>query len=1158
MKTKIESLYKLTEANQHRAANPQTSAWVSASAGSGKTKVLTDRVLNLLLSGVSPQRVLCLTFTKAAAAEMAQRINSELGSWAVSNSNDLKSKLILLTQGSVNSSQMNRARRLLAQVLEVPDGMKIMTIHAFCQSVLSRFPIEAGVLPNFSVMDEWDTNDLLKNVQLDLIVNSQVIDSDLTSAVVNLTNSFHEMQFPKLMTELTKSRSRIGDLIDKHGGVDPLIEAVYETLNLSENKDPKKILERACEDVSFNFEGLNKCIKYLNQGSEKDKLHSEIIKKWLHNSSQRIDFFDEYLSCFLTKNDSIRNRLITNPVIEKYPKSEIFMAEEANRLHAIKQNLKSVNIAEITSSVIHLANGIMETYTSHKSSRALLDYDDLIIRTRQLLEAQGNAAWVLYKLDGGIDHILIDEAQDTNSDQWRIIASIANEFYDGIGSEAEKLNSQGLPSRSIFAVGDVKQSIFSFQGAEPEEFGVMRKHFSKKAINSQNFWEDVSLDVSFRSTEPILKVVDSVFSKEPASIGVVKTDETLEHLPIRSGDGGCVEIWPPLKNTGPTAPLSWKPPVERVSSIGVEERLAGLIARRISSWVQTGEILESYNRPIEPSDIIVLVRRRTPFVDSLVRSLKDLGIPVAGVDRMLLTDQLVVMDLLALGEFLLLPEDDLNLATVLKCPLIGLNDEDLYKLAYKRSGTVWESLRDQSVKIKKYNTAYTYLLKLLNSVDFVKPYELYAQLLNQGGRALILSSLGPESADPLNEFLSLALAYEKNNTPSLQGFLKWVTSSQTEIKRDLDQATGAVRVMTVHGAKGLQAPIVILPDTMQTPKKIPQLLWHKDILLCTPKKSDQDKTTSAAYEYAQKIQIEEYRRLLYVAMTRAADRLYICGWETKNRPPEHCWYNLINNAMQDIAQSTECQFLATDSENVDHGILRLDSPQIEKPSSKNKTAHKFSTSSPPSWAMELPPKEGSMLPRIVPSGAKQNHQTQSLTSYINDNNQFNRGNIIHHLMQWLPTLPYETREQEARKYLAKSYFNIPSKILDKILMETQEILQDKKFSNLFSSASIAEVPISGVVSGSDGFKRVISGQIDRLLISNKSITVVDYKTDLHPPKSSESVKPIYLRQISAYRTLLKDAYPGFIIKCYLLWTETPHLMELPHTLLDKHSVTNVK
>ena len=1158
MKTNIEPLYKLTEANQHRAANPQKSAWVSASAGSGKTKVLTDRVLNLLLSGVSPQRILCLTFTKAAAAEMAQRINSELGSWAVSNSNDLESKLIILTQGSVNLSQMNLARRLLAQVLEVPDGMKIMTIHAFCQSVLSRFPIEAGVLPNFSVMDERDTNDLLKNVQLDLIVNSQVIDSDLTSAVANLTSSFHEMQFPELMTELTKSRSRIGDLIDKHGGVEPLIEAVYKTLNLSGNKDPKKILKKACEDVSFNLEGLNSCIKYFHHGSERDKLHSEIIKKWLHNPHQRIDFFDEYLSCFFTKDDRIRKRLITKPIIEKQPKSEIFMAEEAHRLYAVKQNLKSVNIAEITSSIIHLANGIMKTYTSHKSSRALLDYDDLIIRTRQLLETQGNAAWVLYKLDGGIDHILIDEAQDTNSDQWRIIASIANEFYDGMGSESENLKSQGLPSRSIFAVGDVKQSIFSFQGAEPEEFGVMRKHFSKKASNSQNLWEDVSLDVSFRSTEPILKVVDAVFSKTPASIGVVKTDEALKHLPIRSGDGGCVEIWDPLKNIGTSAPHSWKPPVERVSSIGVEERLAGLIARRISSWVQTGEILESHNRPIEPSDIMVLVRRRTPFVDSLVRSLKDLGIPVAGVDRMVLTDQLAVMDLLALGEFLLLPEDDLNLATVLKCPLIGLNDEDLYKLAYKRSGTVWESLCEQSVKIEKYKPAYKFLLKLLNSVDFLKPYELYAQLLNQGGRALILSSLGPESADPLNEFLSLALAYEKNNTPSLQGFLKWVTSSQTEIKRDLDQATGAVRVMTVHGAKGLQAPIVILPDTMQTPKKISKLLWHKDILLCTSKKSDRDETTSVAYEYAQKIQTEEYRRLLYVAMTRAADRLYICGWENKNDPPEHCWYNLIKGSMIDIAEPTKCQFLANDSEGKDGMVLRLDSIQTEEPNIENKIIHNFLTSPPPSWAIELPPKETKILPRIVPSGSKQNNQTQSLIQNINDNIRFNRGNIIHHLMQWLPTLPFETREKAARKYLSKSYFQVPTEIINKILIETQEILQDEKFSDLFSSASIAEVPISGIVSGSDGLKRVISGQIDRLLILNKSITVVDYKTDLYPPKSPKSVGPSYLRQMSAYRTLLKDAYPESIINCYLLWTETPHLMEIPDILLDKYSVINVK
>ncbi len=847
-----EQLLQLTEANQRRAANPRASAWVAASAGSGKTKVLTDRVLSLLLAGVAPQRILALTFTKAAAAEMAQRINAELGNWAIADEQELAPKLAALTRGPVDAARFGRARRLFAQVLDEPDGMKIMTIHAFCQSVLRRFPIEAEVVPHFAVMDERDSSELLEAVQLELMVRAQDDDGALAEAVADITSRIHESRFPDLMAELTGARGRIADMIARHGGVDPLVAAIYGVLGLNAGETPGAIIGTACGGASFDGEALRRAATALSQGSIADQKRASIIGRWLTEPDSRSRLFEAYRGVFLTQAGEVRKSLITKPALASDAQAGEFLAVEAARIHATCARLRSANIAQATTVLIRIADALIDSYTRHKSARALLDYDDLIIRTRQLLEAEGRAAWVMFKLDGGIDHILIDEAQDTNPDQWRVVAALADEFFTGFGPRDEALEDARLPARSVFAVGDVKQSIYSFQGAQPQAFEGMRRYFNRRAVDAERGWDDVRLDVSFRSTGPVLQAVDAVFARDPARIGVVDGEEPLQHLPIRSGAGGCVEIWPPLKPIGPPEPEPWKPPVERVSVAGARERLAGLVARRIASWIHNGDVLESRGRAIEASDIMVLVRRRGSFVEALVRALKDLDVAVAGVDRMVLNEQLAVMDLLALGDFLLLPEDDLTLATVLKGPLLGFNDDDLFDLAHQRDGSVWQALRRRAVDDPRFARAHDYLARLLGEVDFLRPYELYAQILNRGGRASILLRLGPDAADPLDEFLSLALAYERTNTPSLQGFLHWMATGRAEVKRDLEQAGGAVRVMTVHGAKGLQAPIVILPDTMQVPVASPQLLWPEagDIMLWAPRADDRDEAATAAHERA--------------------------------------------------------------------------------------------------------------------------------------------------------------------------------------------------------------------------------------------------------------------------------------------------------------------
>jgi len=1151
-------LHRLTEAAQRQAANPRASAWVAASAGSGKTKVLTDRVLSLLLAGVAPQRILCLTFTKAAAAEMAQRVNAELGKWAIAEEQDLAAKLTALTGGPVDAERFARARRLFAQVLDVPDGMKIMTIHAFCQSVLRRFPIEAEVVPHFAVMDERDSSELLEAVQLELMVRAQAGDGELADAVADITSRIHETRFPDLMAELAAARGRIADLIARHGGVDPLVAAIYGVLGLNDGDTPDAIIAGACEEKSFDSAALQRAAAALLQGSAADQNRASVIARWLAEADSRGHTFEAYCGVFLTKEGQIRKSLITKPALASDEQAGEILAAEAARVCATRARLRSANVAQATSVLIRIAAALIESYTRHKSARALLDYDDLIIRTRQLLEAEGRAAWVLFKLDGGIDHVLIDEAQDTNPDQWRVVAALADEFFAGYGVRDEVLEDAKLPARSVFAVGDVKQSIYSFQGAEPQAFEGMRRYFNQRALDAELGWDDVRLDVSFRSTRPVLQAVDAVFAQAPARTGVVDGDDLLQHLAIREGAGGCVEIWPPLKPIGPPEPEPWKPPVERVSVAGARERLAGLVARRIATWIHDGEILESRGRAIEASDIMVLVRRRGPFVEALVRALKDLDVAVAGVDRMVLNEQLAVMDLLALGEFLLLPEDDLTLATVLKGPLLGLSDDDLFDLAHQREGGLWQALSRRAGDDPHCARAYDYLARLLGGVDFLRPYELFAQLLNRGGRAAILSRLGPDAADPLDEFLSLALTYERTNTPSLQGFLHWMETGRAEVKRDLEQAGGAVRVMTVHGAKGLQAPIVILPDTMQVPVVSPQLLWPEtsDVMLWSPRAEDRDDTATAAYEHARQLQAEEYRRLLYVAMTRAGDRLYICGWETARGAPEDCWYNLARDALEGVSRSVDSPFLSGDFETIDANVLRLESAQQDAPDAGTAPQRRVDAPPLPGWASEPAPAEPTPSRPLAPSRAEQDPPVRSpidaATTEYGDLNRFKRGTIIHYLMQWLPEVPSEHRAAAAQSYLARASLELSEEAQKQLAAEALAVLEDEAFSDLFSPASLAEVPISGVVGG-DGRERVVTGQIDRLLIADGTVTVVDYKTNRPPPETPEGVQPVYLRQMAAYRALLSDAYPGFSVNCCLLWTDGPRLMALPNALLDQHS-----
>ncbi|MHA1564435.1 MAG: double-strand break repair helicase AddA, partial [Alphaproteobacteria bacterium] len=995
-------------------------------------------------------------------------------------------------------------------------------------------------------------------------------------ALAEVTGRIHELSFPDLIADLSYERGRIAACADHHGGIEGLIAATYALLGIDCDVTPDSVIADACADGAFDEAGLRRAIPPLAQATGKsDPRTAAMLTRWLEDSAGRVDYFADYLAVYLTQKAEPRKNLCGKKLRLAEPWLADVLVTEQHRMLAVLDRRNKATVGLATAALLRLAGAIIDIYARRKAERGMLDYDDLILLTRTLLERHGVAAWVLFKLDGGLDHILIDEAQDTNPDQWRIVAGLADEFFAGEGA--------GEPHRhrTIFAVGDVKQSIFSFQRADPAVFDTMRRRFRRQVLAADAAWDDVELDVSFRSVRPVLHAIDEVFAAPAARPGVVASEAVLSHLPVRLRDAGRVEVWPLLRAHDPIPPEAWKPPVERVSSDSPRSRLAALLARRIRAWLDTGEYLPARGRAMEPGDIVILVRSRGAFVEEMVYALKGQSVPVAGVDRMVLTDQLVVMDLVALGEFLLLPEDDLTLATVLKGPLIGLDEDALFELAHDRKGNLWQALCAHARADSAFGRAHETLAAYLSQVDFSPPYDFFAGLLAAGGRRRLLSRLGAEAEDPLYEFLSLALAYERTNAPTMQGFLHWLAAGDTQIKRDLEQGGGQVRVLTVHGAKGLQAPVVILPDTTRVPDRPPRLLWPagQNVMLWAPYSDDRDSVATNAHSQARAAQDDEYRRLLYVAMSRAEDRLYVCGWHAGRAPATGCWYNLVADALRPIAQEIEDPFFATVADDLDSTVWRLDQQQAAtvEPPAKDEAPAEDTASALPAWALTPAPIEPHPPRPLAPSRPAGEEPPVRPPLTADGGDPYRRGLLIHRLLQSLPDLPPPHRLAACQRLLAQPAHKLSEPEREAIADEVMAVLSHPAFGRLFGPGSRAEVPIAGVIgrrgSGAPGVGNapgvgdgpgvggapgvVVSGQVDRLLVTDSEVLVLDYKTNRPPPTRPDDVPPIYLRQMATYRALLRQVYPDKSVRCALLWTDGPTLMLLSDAHLDPHDPVSI-
>ena len=1154
------------EAAQTRAANPAISAWVEASAGSGKTKLLTDRLLRLLLAGVPPGRILCLTFTKAAAAEMATRLALRLGEWVVADDAKLGEILQKLIGHAPGREGLAAARQLFADVLEQPGGMRISTLHGFAQSLLRAFPLEAGLAPQFAVMQEQDGRALLARERDALLAGG----ADRAALAV-LAKYQAPTKFSEVIGTMAGGSAKLLDAVQKRQGMAGMRAALARKLGLAPGRtEAAEILaEIAAPDQEA---ALRQAAETLKGGSITDQRLATAMAEWLAlNITGRAEFYACWRGVFIIDKGTIRKSFATKSIpAARQAEIQQLMEDEAARLQMLDQDHAATRGQAASIALFAIGEPVLRRYQAAKENAGLLDYDDLIAGARKLLDDPGSA-WVLFKLDDGLDHILLDEAQDSNPEQWAIVRALTGEFFAGLGAREEQ--------RSIFAVGDQKQSIYAFQGADAAGFAREKHHYENMVHGAQQEFHAVPLDVSFRSAEPVLALVDVVFADAPARDGV-SPDAKLQHYADRAGHAGSVELWPILQTAKADAPPDWAPPEQAVDAEGAAPRLAAAIARRIAQMIkhetlparveQGKEDAQPAGRPIRPGDILVLLRarKRGGFAPALVRELKNLSIPVGGIDRMVLADQLPVQDILALAEWLLLPDDDLTLAALLKSPLIGLDEAALFERAQPRQGSLHAALMAHRGSASDFGRVADWLSAQAARLDFITPHGLFADVLGapgpldpRAGRARILARLGPDAGDPLDELLNAALEHEKLNPPSLQGFVHWLRQGGAEIKREAEAAGDVVRIMTVHGSKGLQAPIVILPDTTGKAQDRKTLRWFEDGGEALPVWAPQVKgfeapalTTQRQADQAR--EAEEEHRLLYVALTRAEDRLIICGWNGAQKLPVGCWYDLVAQGIARLPGREECAFdagafgAAPDGFGADPKLLSLSTPQSAAPRVESAGSAADAGARPPAWAWQKAAEEapaGSLAPSALPG---EQETPAAAPRPVGDplGLHFRRGRLVHALLQSLPEHPASVWDELTRRFLTRRAPGLSAAEQDATLHEVLGLLGEPWMQAALGPGSLAEAPLAGEVNG-----RLIAGQVDRLKVEPDRVLVLDYKTNRPPPEHVDQVAPLYLRQMAAYRTLLRAAFPGRVVECALVWTYGARFMALPDAVLDPHA-----
>ena len=1142
-------------ATQARASDPHVSAFVSANAGSGKTHVLVQRVIRLLLDGVPPEKILCITFTKAAAANMAERVFSTLGHWVTLDDDDLDAAIREAGIAQPTTRLRRSARKLFACALETPGGLKVQTIHALCTRLLQQFPFEANVPARFAVLDDRDQTEMMERANLGVFLEASRNPESVTGrALLTAMASAADVTFKDVVREACLSRDHFMAWTDAAGSAPAAAAQISAALGVDPDDRIEEVERSIVDGPNLPRSRWAEIATILDTGSKTDQDQAVRLREALvfTGAAQA----DSYLGVFLTETERTpRKSVVTKKFIDSNPAIGRLFEQEALRIAPLIERRRAVTARDRTEALLHIATAAAANYRREKQERGLLDYDDLIDRTLEMLD-RVSSGWVHYKLDRGVDHVLIDEAQDTSPRQWDIVAHIISEFTSGAGAR------DGLV-RTVFAVGDEKQSIFSFQGAAPREFDLRRRELKRKFEDAGLKFDPVSFTYSFRSGPAILQSVDHVFREQEIyrSIHSVDTGYPIHHA-LEDAGPGLIDLWDLAEADDRQDIEGWRAPFDGVSLTSPEVKLARRIQAEIKALVESGAMTgsKSARRPLRYGDMLVLVRRRGNAFDAVIQALKHAGIPVAGADRLKLTEHIAIIDLMNLADALLLPQDDLALAVALKSPLFGLSDDDLFKLSRDRKGSLRTALTARAATDGLLRDV-LWRLEQCERRSSETPFAFFAWLLGgDGGRARILRRLGHEANDALDEFLELALNYERKAPASLQGFMAWLRAADTEVKRDMEISRDEVRVMTVHGAKGLEASVVFLVDTTTSPSDTQRLKLIKlpqgnagphapGVVVWAGKKAEDPVVVGNARQAMLDDTEDEYRRLLYVAMTRAADRLIVGGCmpgNMKNVRP-FSWYDLIRKGLDNSGLPLQ------EIETAAGTVKRYTRAEDTTPAAGLATAP--ATAAPivlPGWLLTpaLPETSAQNLLRPSEAADGDGHPVRTGKSVMRRARALQRGTLVHRLLQSLPDIAAERRRDAALAYLARNAEGWTADEQHALAEDALALIADARFAAVFAPGSRAEVSIVGRLDRPGGPASLVSGQIDRLVVTDHEVLIVDFKTNHAPPSDPAEAPRAYVRQLALYRAILGKLYPQLPVRTALLWTETLDLMEISSPALE--------
>lgn len=1125
-----------TKLAQAKAADPTVSVWVSANAGAGKTFVLTRRVLRLLLAGVKPDEILCLTYTKAAAAEMRGRVAKALGEWALMADDALAEELTKVTGQPPDRVTFERARLLFAQALETPGGLRINTIHAFCEAVLHRFPLEAGLPFDFTVIEDAEKAGLVHAARQSVLADGLNGDAALTETVETLFEA--------------ASDTRLEDVLDAALAFGPRLHRVLtgparaeanlrNLLGLGTTDDALSVAQRITGEAIIPHSEYQSVAAHLDHLGGSKTLANKLTAAGKMPESPEAAF-----AAFLTKADlaAPKNENVTAALQKSDPGLADRIRAETGRVAGLVPAYAAATAFERSRALMTILNAVLTRYEDMKRGRALVDFDDLIDKLRELLTVRSVGAWVSYKLDAAITHILVDESQDTNPEQWDIVSALTEEFFSG--------DSAVQKPRTVFAVGDEKQSIFSFQGAAPHLFAETGKRLATRAAEAGARFERLELKTSFRTVSTVLSAVDHVFAAGEAHAGLEADPRPTYHSAARTDRGGRVELWPLAERAEVPEELE-NYPTEPIDMRSPERRLATDIVARIEEWLAAKRPLAGRGRAITPGDVMILVQKRGTLFHEIIRALKKAGIPNAGADRLSVTGHIAVEDLLALGDVLINPGDDLNLATVLRSPLFGISETQLEALCTGRGErTVWRQLGELAQTEDWAASAHVRLRDWRARLDRQRPYDFFARLLfAEDGIRQFHARLGIEVDDVLNEFLDMALDHERARDPSMVAFIAGLRQTERSVKRELSEAGDTVRVMTIHGAKGLEAPVVILADAADVPAgrnlahpvavNAPQddpgqhfVLWLGGGKGCAP--------IDLVKQARREAEFDEYRRKLYVGLTRAEDELYLTGKADKDGgAPAKSWYGLVKAGLvphaEEIHDAEGRPGLVFAGSTTEQAPMQGEADIAGRPAAL------------PGWLTEPSPAPLS-IPVVSPSLAGE-HDLTTAGGTGDAEAARRRGIAVHALLNQLPAIDPSERWTVARKALG-ALLPDQTDSHDALIGKALGLIEHPPVENLFGPQSRGEVTISAELALPRGPVR-LSGRIDRL-IDDDRLTIIDFKSDAAPPE--DGIPAAYLTQLALYRAALEKSFPDRTVRAGILWVETGAVMMADAPEMD--AVTN--